>query len=113
MNKVNTKAELRFSVDDADWLDDHTKARLRVRSASFISKEGELVLTSQRHRTQAANVEDAFAKLHEMVADAATIPKLRAQRTGLSELTKQTYRVDKEHRATVKSRRKASPSWDD
>ena len=114
VNKVNTKAELRFCVEDADWMDDHTKARLRVRFATFMTKEGDFVLTSQRHRTQASNLEDAFAKLHEMLLDAATVPKLRSQRSGLSELTKASYREDKSHRAALKSRRKAGPAgYDD
>ena len=113
VNKVSTKAELRFSVEDADWMDDHTKARLRVRYATFLTKEGDIVITSQRHRTQAANLEDAFEKLHAMVVEAASIPKVRHQRTGLSELTKQTYREDKVHRASLKARRKSMPAWED
>lgn len=43
-----------------------------------VNREGELVMTSQRHRTQESNLEDAFAKLAAAVKEAAVIPKVRA-----------------------------------
>jgi peptidyl-tRNA hydrolase ICT1 len=113
VNKLNTKAELRFHVEDADWLDNHTKARLATLYRGFVNAAGQLVVTSQRHRTQEANLEDAFGKLRAMVAEAAEVPRVRHQRTGLSELTRKEYREDKRHRADVKTRRKSRPDGDD
>ena len=115
MNKLNTKAELRFHIEQATWLDEHTKARLRELFPNSVNKEGELVITSQRHRTQEGNLEDAFGKLTEMVAEAAQIPKVREVKTEPSEHTKQKYRDDKRHRAELKERRRSSKSggWDD
>jgi peptidyl-tRNA hydrolase ICT1 len=113
VNKVNTKAELRFNIASADWLDSHTKGRLLRICRNNINNDGELVITSQRLRTQEGNLEDAFAKLHEVVKEAASIPKVRAMRTGLSELTKTGYREDKRHRSEVKERRKPPRGRDD
>ena len=113
VNKLNTKAELRFHIDTADWLDEHCKHRLKLMNPNNLNKEGELIVISQVHRTQEANLEDAFTKLKQMVKAAARIPKVRQMRTGLSELTKSERREDKRHRSEVKSRRQARPSWDD
>jgi peptidyl-tRNA hydrolase ICT1 len=112
VNKLNTKAELRFHVEDADWLDNHTKARLLTLFRGFVNTAGQLIVTSQRHRTQESNLEDAYEKLRGMVAEAAEVPRVRHTRTGLSELTKKEYRDDKRHRAGVKARRKAQPDGD-
>ncbi len=113
VNKVNTKAEVRFKLDDAAWMDEGVKARFRDLWSSAINGEGEVYLSSQRHRTQEANLEDVFDKLTLMVRKAAVIPKVRMQRTGLSELTKQERREDKRHRSAVKTRRRTGVSWDD
>jgi hypothetical protein len=51
VNKLNTKAEVRFHVPSADWLDDHTKQRLMLMSAGQVTKDGDLIIVSQRHRT--------------------------------------------------------------
>jgi len=70
-----------------------------------INDAGEVFITSQRHRTQQENLEDAVEKLHRMLTKAAQIPKVRQLRTNLSELTKKTYRDDKRHRAELKAHR--------
>ncbi|RYG44196.1 aminoacyl-tRNA hydrolase [archaeon] len=111
VNKVETKADVRFHVDDAKWLDDHTKQRLKSMYAGSMNKEGELIVTSQRHRTQESNLSDALGKLHDMVLAAAAIPAERHLKTDLSEETKRNYRDDKRRRSDVKARRRGS--WDD
>ena len=50
VNKLNTKAELRFHVYSADWLSDDVKGRLHAQQANKINNEGELLVTSQEHR---------------------------------------------------------------
>ena len=50
MNKLNTKAEVRFHVESADWLDGDTRQRLLEYQSNKISKEGDLIVTSQEHR---------------------------------------------------------------
>ena len=106
VNKLNTKAELRFNVDAADWLDDHTKRRLRQLYAGSISKDGDVIVTSQKHRTQEANLEDAYAKLTSMVLAAAQVPAIRTMRTDLTEHAKEARTLDKRHRSDLKARRR-------
>ena len=114
VNKVNTKAEIRFTLDKAIWLDNMVKDRFRSLYPQYINNEGEVYVTSQEHRTQEANLEECFTKLSKMLRRSTLIPKVRAMRTGLSELTKNERREDKRHRSIVKERRKGSDiSFDD
>lgn len=103
MNKVSTKAEIRFNVDTADWLDAHTKAR--VRSSSFVTKDGDLIVTSQRLRTQEGNLSDALDKLEEIILEAAQVPKERELKTEPSIHAKDKWRDEKRRASEVKSRR--------
>lgn len=104
---------MRFNVDAADWLDEHTRERLKVVARSFINAEGEVVVTSQKLRTQSGNLEDAIAKLETLLAEAATIPKVRDLKTEPAEHAKEAWRDDKRRRGEVKSRRRGGGGDDD
>lgn len=112
VNKVNTKAEVRFVLADAAWMDADVRERFAEQCGACVNAEGEVFVTSQKHRTQEANLEDALVKLTHMVRKAAAVPKVRQLRTGLSELTKDKNRDDKRHRSGVKSFRRG-PSLED
>ena len=77
VNKLNTKAEMRFNVDEADWIPEEVKARLKEIQGKNINKGGELYVSSQEHRTQKQNKLDCIEKLREMVAFAYLEPKER------------------------------------
>ena len=106
VNKVSTKVELRFHLASAGWLAEEVRERLAALYPGHVNGEGEVFVTSQKHRTQEANLEDAMEKLTTMVRKAAAVPKVRQLRTNLSELTKNAYREDKRHRAEVKAHRR-------
>jgi protein subunit release factor B len=105
-NKVNTKAEIRFALAEADWLDPAVRERFLALFGGFVNSEGEVYIASQAHRTQEANLREAVEKLTAMVRTAATPPKIRHQRTALSELTKNKYIEDKRRRSALKDKRK-------
>lgn len=113
VNKVNTKAQLRLPLSDADWLDEHTRARLRSLFASSVTRDDALLVTSQRHRTQAANLEDAMRKLHDMVLAAAQVPAQRDLRAELTEHAKAVRTLEKRRRGEVKARRGGGGGGDD
>ncbi len=77
VNKVNTKAQLRWSVLRSPSLPEDVRARLRARFARRINDRGEIVITSQRYRDQARNVGDCLAKLRDMLSAVAAPPKRR------------------------------------
>ncbi len=74
MNKVNTKAELRFEVDKADWLDEATRRKLKDICSSRMLATGELVLTSERTRSQQDNRQDCLHKLSGFISEAMKEP---------------------------------------
>ena len=77
VNKVNSKAQLRWSVTRCESLPEDVRARVLSRYARRINYRGEIVLTSQRYRDQARNIGDCLTKLREMLAAVATPPKRR------------------------------------
>ena len=77
VNKVNTKAEIRFNIKEADWLPEEVKARLEASEIGNVNKLGELVITAQEYRTQKQNRELCIEKLREMVTFAYVEPKDR------------------------------------
>ncbi|KAI1319468.1 hypothetical protein EDD11_004045 [Mortierella claussenii] len=76
VNKVNTKVDMRFVVDEAMWLPEYVRDRLKSQESNRINKNGEYILTSDRKRTQMANLDDCMEKLHEILIKMAELPKL-------------------------------------
>src|SRR5260370_35028062 len=62
VNKLETRVTVRFDLASPS-LDDARRARIRDRLATRVSPAGVLAVTSQRHRTQAANRDAAVARL--------------------------------------------------
>ena len=77
VNKVNTKATLRWPVAASASLPPPVKARFLARYASRLTTEGDLVISSQRFRSQAKNIDDCLEKLAAMLAAVAVAPTKR------------------------------------
>jgi ribosome-associated protein len=77
VNKVASKAVLRWQVAASPSIGEDVRARLIDQLGRRINDRGDLVLTSQRYRDQAKNVNDCLDKLGELVAAAAKVPKKR------------------------------------
>jgi ribosome-associated protein len=77
VNKVASKAVLRWNLAASPSVPEGVKARLRAHHRRRITAEGELVLTSQRYRDQERNRQDCLDKLRELVLQAATPPRPR------------------------------------
>jgi ribosome-associated protein len=77
VNKVNSKAVLRWNPRDSATLPPEVRKRFLARYASRITSEGDLVVTSQRFRDQGRNVDDALDKLRAMLLAVAVAPKRR------------------------------------
>jgi ribosome-associated protein len=77
VNKVSSKAVLRWNVRESPSLPQYVRARLLAQNARRVTNEGELVLTSQRFRDQGRNVADCLEKLHALVRAASFVPKAR------------------------------------
>ncbi len=77
VNKVNSKALLRWPVVQSRSLPDDVRGRFLAKYRRRLTAGGEVLLTSQRYRDQGRNISDCLEKLREMVAAVAVRPTLR------------------------------------
>jgi ribosome-associated protein len=77
VNKVNSKAVLRWPVMQSPALPAEVRQRFVARFGRRLTGEGELVLSSQRYRDQGRNVADCLDKLKSMLAAVAARPVVR------------------------------------
>jgi ribosome-associated protein len=110
VNKVETRVTVRWDVAATTALDEAQKARLRERLATRLTRAGVLHVTSQRHRTQAANKEAAVARLAELVADALA-EEAERKPTKVPRRARRRRVEEKRRRSDVKSWRGAVTDW--
>lgn len=79
VNKVNSKALLRWSVTESACISEGIRSRFIVKFASRLTERGEIIISSQRFRDQDRNVQDCLAKLAKMISAVAQPPKPRRQ----------------------------------
>ena len=77
VNKVSTAVALRFEAERSPSLPADAKARLRRLAGWRWTSDGAVIVTSDRHRSQALNREDARDKLRALVLAALERPKPR------------------------------------
>ncbi|HYT92656.1 MAG TPA: alternative ribosome rescue aminoacyl-tRNA hydrolase ArfB [Gemmataceae bacterium] len=104
VNKVASKAVLRWDLAASPSVPEEVKARLRTLQRRRITTEGVLVLNSQRFRDQEKNRHDCLDKLREMLLQAAIVPKPR-KRSRPSRGSKERRLKAKRHRAARKEGR--------
>jgi ribosome-associated protein len=104
VNKVSNAIHLRFDVR-ASSLPEAVKARLLQLRDQRISADGVVVIKAQQYRSLEKNREDALARLQELVARAAVVP--RPRRPTRPTKASQRRRVEsKVRRGQVKALRK-------
>jgi ribosome-associated protein len=108
VNKVASKAVLRWNVAANRTLPEDVKARLRALQANRITAEGDLVLTSQRFRDQERNRQDCLDKLRQMIAQAAARPKARRKTKPTRGSQEARLRAKKRRAATKAGRRRGA-----
>jgi ribosome-associated protein len=104
VNKVATAVQLRFDVARSPSLPDAVRTRLMVLAGRKLTKDGVLVLTARRHRTQERNREDARGRLVALIRSAAVPPAPR-KKTRVPAASRMKRRDDKTKRARVKQMR--------
>ena len=67
VNKVATAVQLRFDVRQSPSLPARVRQRLETIAGSRLTREGVIVITANRHRTQEANRRDALDRLIAMI----------------------------------------------
>jgi ribosome-associated protein len=67
VNKVSTKVELRFQIENSKVLSEDDKSLLGEKLTNKINNEGFLILTSQEERTQLGNKERVIKKFFFLI----------------------------------------------
>jgi ribosome-associated protein len=111
VNKLSTAVQLRFDVRGSPSLPPEVKARLERLAGARLTRDGVLVITAQRHRTQARNREDALDRLIDLIRRAA-IPPTPRRPTRPTRASRERRIEGKKHRAGIKQQRRARPSFD-
>jgi ribosome-associated protein len=105
VNKVATKAVLRWPVAETRALSAAVRDRFLARHRRRITRDGELVLTSQRFRDRGRNVADCLEKLHALLDEVAEPPK-RRRPTRPSGASRERRLAGKRRRAELKRGRR-------
>ena len=77
VNKVSSKAVLRWSVGLSQAFTEQQKALIRAFAGSRLTKDDEIVLSAESERSQLQNREEAVRRLQELVSRALTPRKKR------------------------------------
>ena len=105
VNKVSNAVHLRFDVRRSS-LPDEVKERLLRRGDSRVTRTGVVVIKAQQHRSLEMNRAEALARLHELVAAAAFVPK-RRRPTRPTRASKERRIQGKKVRSQIKALRKS------
>ncbi len=111
VNKVNTKATLRWSIKKSTHISVAVRERFLTKYHRRVTADGDLIITSQRYRDQGRNVADCLAKLRDLLESVATPPKSRRP-TKPTKASQHRRKRDKESRSRQKKLRRP-PKMDD
>lgn len=105
VNKVSTAVQLRFDVLHSPSLPEDVRARLLAMVRSRLTKEGVLIITAQRYRSQDQNRQDARHRLAGLIFR-ATIPPIKRVPTKPTRASKESRLATKTHRSRLKQGRR-------
>ncbi|XP_014457274.1 large ribosomal subunit protein mL62 [Alligator mississippiensis] len=101
VNKVNSKAEVRFHLASADWIPEDVRQKMAVLHKNKISKSGDLIVSSEASRYQMKNRADCLQKIRDMILVATEKPQVKCKET--SEML--IARVEKMNRERLRQKR--------
>jgi len=108
VNKVNSKAVLRWPLTASPSLPPDVRDRFLTRYGSRLTSAGELIISSQRFRDQGRNVDDCLEKLAAMLGEVARAPR-RRRPTKPSKSAVQQRLTAKQAHSRKKHRRRVLP----
>ena len=111
VNKVNSKATLRWHVVDSPSLPGDVKTRFLNAYGSRMTADGELVISSQRYRDQGRNVGDCLEKVRMMLKAVASAPRKRKP-TRPTRSSVKKRRIAKQQLSDRKQSRRTMPQSD-
>ena len=109
VNKVSSAVQLRFDVRGSPSLPDSVRVRLERLAGRRLTREGVLVISAQRHRTQERNRQDALDRLIELIERAAVAPIPRRP-TKPTRGSRERRLESKKRRSSIKGLRQGKPA---
>ncbi|XP_009092666.2 peptidyl-tRNA hydrolase ICT1, mitochondrial [Serinus canaria] len=112
VNKVNSKAEVRFHLASADWIPEAVRQKMALMHRNKINRGGELIVTSEESRYQMRNLAICLDKIRAMVTEAIEKPRVVSKETTqklierVEKMNRERLRQKKIH-STIKQSRKA------
>ena len=110
VNKVETRAEVRFDLAGTPLLAPEEKARALAKLAPRLTKEGVLIVLCDRTRHRERNLREALSRMGEVLREALHRPKPR-RRTRPTRGSKERRLAEKKRRGEVKRARR--PGWEE
>lgn len=110
VNKVASKVELRFDLPGTQALAPDVKERLRCIAGSRLDADGWILVVSQLTRDQSRNLEDALAKLRQLILAALVRPTPR-RATRPTRASKER-RLDAKRRTAERKQGRRGPDGD-
>ncbi|NWR06274.1 ICT1 hydrolase, partial [Paradoxornis webbianus] len=111
VNKVNSKAEVRFHLASADWIPEAVRQKMALMHRNKINRAGELIVTSEESRYQMRNLAICLEKIRTMVTEAIEKPKVVSKETTqklierVEKMNRERLRQKKIHSAIKQSRK--------
>ena len=112
VNKVSSKAVLRWNITQSGALPQQVKARFIKRFATRINQAGEVVLASDQHRQQLRNISACYEKLRHLILAVLVAPRTRLK-TRPSRNSVEKRLQNKRQKSKRKQMRRFRPGADD
>lgn len=97
VNKTDTKVELRFSVINSTILVEKEKSIILKKMSNKITASGEIILTSQKSRSQLKNKEEAIRRFNLLIKSLLAPTKKRIPSKPTSSSKKKRLETKKKH----------------
>lgn len=106
VNKLNTKVAVVVNIANCSFLNPEQKALIFKKLSSRLTKDGRLIVESQRFRTQRANRDFAIEKLTDLIENALKQPKKRKPTKPTYSASQKRLKSKKKHSDLKRSREK-------
>jgi ribosome-associated protein len=110
VNKVSTQVQLRFNVINSIKISDNMLNRLKDISGSKLKGNGDLIITSSKHKSQIRNRKNALDKLIYLLREASKKPKNRKSTYPKKSSIEKRLKNKRAHSLKKKDRRKVDSS---
>ena len=109
VNKAESRVELIWNLLDSSCLDNRQKARLLINLGKRLTEKGELILASEKYRSQYRNKEDVVDRFLRLVSTALIPPKKRSP-TRPTRASRERRIKQKKIRGEIKRSRRDRPT---